>query len=65
MVEVVEAHEEERLTPVERAEEGVLHRAVEMARGIGGEDAREEGGAATILPLLAAWGWISNKKRQG
>src|SRR4029453_15963213 len=55
VVEIVEAHEEERLAPVEWPEEGMLHRAVEMALGVGGEHAREEHRAILLddlQPLL-------------
>src|SRR5204863_10158867 len=46
VVEVVQAREQQRLAPVERAEEGVFDRDVQAPGGIGGAHAVEQG-----LPL--------------
>ena len=51
MVEVVQAHEEQGLAPVERPEHPVLDRALEVGDGVGGQHPLEEG-----LALLARGG---------
>src|SRR6185503_16594296 len=54
VVQIVEAHEEEGLAPVQRPEHGMLHRLPEAAGRIGGERPREEDlavGGEDPLPL--------------
>ena len=41
MIEIVQAQEEQRLSPVERPEHAVLDRGVEGRRGVGGQHSRE------------------------